>query len=89
MPGDAKALWSGFDTHADGLNILVNNAGIAELGGIVETTPERFDRLFTVNTKAPFFVTQLGLDRLHDGGRIVNVSTSYTLGHTEPFSSWS
>ena len=84
VPGGAEALWSAVDTQADGLDILVNNAGIVELGTIGETTPENFDRLFAVNTRAPFFVTQLGLDRLRDGGRIVNVSTSYTLGPTDP-----
>ncbi len=83
-PGDAEALWSAFDAHADGLDILVNNAGIADLGGIADTTPETFRRLFAVNTTAPFFVTQLGLRRLRDGGRIVNVSTSYTLGKPDP-----
>jgi 3-oxoacyl-[acyl-carrier protein] reductase len=84
VPGDAEALWSAFDAQADGLDILVNNAGIAELGRIADTTAETFDRLFAVNTRAPFFVTQLGLSRLRDGGRIVNISTSYTLGHTDP-----
>jgi 3-oxoacyl-[acyl-carrier protein] reductase len=83
-PGDAEALWSAFDAHADGLDILVNNAGIADLGGVADTTPETFERLFAVNTRAPFFVTQLGLRRLRDGGRIVNVSTSYTLGKPDP-----
>jgi 3-oxoacyl-[acyl-carrier protein] reductase len=83
-PGDAEALWAAFDVHADGLDILVNNAGIADLGGIADTTPETFGRLFAVNTRAPFFVTQLGLRRLRDGGRIVNVSTSYTLGKSDP-----
>jgi NAD(P)-dependent dehydrogenase (short-subunit alcohol dehydrogenase family) len=84
VQGDAEALWEAFDAHADGLDILVNNAGIAELGGIADTTPESFDRLLAVNTRAPFFATQLGLGRLRDGGRIVNVSTSYTLGHSDP-----
>lgn len=84
VSGDAEALWSGFDAQADGLDILVNNAGIADLGGVADTTPEKFDRLFAVNTAAPFFTTQRGLSRLRDGGRIVNVSTSYTLGRPDP-----
>lgn len=84
VSGDAERLWAAFDAQADGLDILVNNAGIAELGTIAETTAESFDRLFAVNTRAPFFVTRLGLNRLRDGGCIVNVSTSYTLGHTDP-----
>jgi 3-oxoacyl-[acyl-carrier protein] reductase len=84
VPGDVEALWSAFDAHADGLDILVNNAGIADMGGIADTSPEMFDRVFAVNTRAPFFIAKLGLGRLRDGGRIVNISTSYTLGNTEP-----
>jgi 3-oxoacyl-[acyl-carrier protein] reductase len=76
VPGDAEALWEAFDAHADGLDILVNNAGIVSREpGIAGTTREGFDRLFAVNTRAPFFVTQLALERLRDGGRIINLST--------------
>lgn len=79
VPGDAEALWAAFDEHADGLDILVNNAGIATRApGIGGTTPEEFDRLFAVNARAPFFVTQLALPRLRDGGRIINLSTGFT-----------
>ncbi|MFD7841695.1 SDR family oxidoreductase [Nocardia sp. NPDC059764] len=85
VPGDADALWTAFDAHADGLDILVNNAGIdgvrEPIGG---TSEEAFDRVFAVNTKSPFFVTKLGLDRLRDGGRIVNVSTGLTRGAGMP-----
>src|SRR5689334_19248272 len=66
VPGDAENLWAAFDSHADGLDILINNAGIAELGGVADTSPETFERLFAVNTTAPFFITQLGLGRLRD-----------------------
>lgn len=85
VPGDAEALWTAFDAHADGLDILVNNAGTdgvrEPIGG---TSEEAFDRVFAVNTKSPFFVTKLGLDRLRDGGRIVNVSTGLTHGAGMP-----
>ncbi|GAA2119039.1 SDR family oxidoreductase [Streptomyces synnematoformans] len=78
VPGDAAALWAEFDRHADGLDILVNNAGIG-LQALIEDTEEAdFDRLFAVNTRAPFFVTKMGLPRMRDGGRIVNVSTLAT-----------
>ncbi|OEV05889.1 SDR family oxidoreductase [Streptomyces oceani] len=83
--GDAEGLWSAFDAQADGLDILVNNAGVN--GGQVrpaEVTPEAFDHLFAVNTKAPFFITQQGLSRLRDGGRIINVSSGLTRGGAAP-----
>lgn len=85
VPGDAAALWSAFDAHADGVDILVNNAGI--LGGRVAFTDvaePAYDEIFAVNTKAPFFVTQQGLARLRDNGRIVNLSTRFTHGSRIP-----
>lgn len=85
VPGDAETLWAAFDAHADGLDILVNNAGITgRRAPIGEVTREDFDHVFAVNTKAPFFVTQQGLGRLRDGGRIVNLSTLFTRGNALP-----
>jgi NAD(P)-dependent dehydrogenase (short-subunit alcohol dehydrogenase family) len=60
------------------LDILVNNAGISLPKGISEVTEEEYDRVFAVNSKAPFFIIQQGLKRLHDGGRIINVSSGAT-----------
>ncbi|MFG3494931.1 SDR family oxidoreductase [Streptomyces sp. NPDC047928] len=75
VPGDAAALWAEFDRHADGLDILVNNAGIAGTPHFAEVDEAAYDRIFAVNTKAPFFLTQLGAERMRDGGRIINIST--------------
>ncbi|MCZ0207061.1 SDR family oxidoreductase [Streptomyces achromogenes] len=74
-PGDAERLWAEFDRHADGVDILVNNAGIGTARSFEEIGQEEYDRLFAVNAKAPFFVTRLGVDRLRDGGRVVNISS--------------
>ncbi|MFF1512279.1 glucose 1-dehydrogenase [Streptomyces sp. NPDC058326] len=59
-------------------DILVNNAGASGSGRVHELTPEVFDRLFTINVKAPLFLIQRGLARLRDGGRIVNISSAAT-----------
>ncbi|MFI9719205.1 SDR family oxidoreductase [Streptomyces sp. NPDC052396] len=76
VAGDAEALWAAFDAHAEGVDILVNNAGT---GGarkhIGDTAPEEFDEVFALNAKAPFFITKLGLERMREGGRIINIST--------------
>lgn len=75
VPGDAEALWAAFDAHADGLDILVNNAGIGASAPFSSIGEEEYERIFAVNTKAPFFLAQRGAERLRDGGRILNVST--------------
>ncbi|MFE6335852.1 SDR family oxidoreductase [Streptomyces sp. NPDC057798] len=84
VPGDADTLWSAFDAAlADrdapaGLDILVNNAGITVPRPVAQVTEADYDRVFAINTKAPFFIIQRGLDRLRDGGRIVNISSVAT-----------
>lgn len=76
--GDAQALWEEYDRHADGVDILVNNAGIGTSAAYGELSEAEYDRLFAVNTRAPFFLTRLGLERMPDGGRVINVSTGLT-----------
>ncbi|GLW49461.1 3-oxoacyl-ACP reductase [Streptomyces sp. NBRC 14336] len=84
VPGDADALWSAFDRALDdrgvsgGLDILVNNAGITVPRPIADVTEADYDRVFAINTKAPFFIIQRGLGRLRDGGRIINISSVAT-----------
>ncbi|MFJ9771338.1 SDR family oxidoreductase [Kitasatospora sp. NPDC101157] len=79
--GDAGALWAAFDAtvgaHADGggVDIIVNNAGIGRSSDLATLTEEDFDEVFAVNVRAPFFVVQHGLERLRDGGRIINISS--------------
>ncbi|GHK00950.1 oxidoreductase [Streptomyces sp. Y2F8-2] len=75
LPGDAQALWEAFDRHADGLDILVNNAGIGGARPLSEIEEEEYDKVFAVNVKAPFFIVRRGLDRLRDGGRVINISS--------------
>ncbi|MDO0924350.1 SDR family oxidoreductase [Streptomyces sp. TG1A-8] len=84
VPGDAATLWAAFDEGLSGqdaepgVDILVNNAGITLPRPLAHVTEEDYDRVFAVNTKAPFFIVQGALDRLRDGGRIVNISTGVT-----------
>ncbi|SHG22611.1 SDR family oxidoreductase [Streptoalloteichus hindustanus] len=79
--GDAAALWAAFDAeitrHApdNGVDIIVNNAGIGRSANLAALTEEEFDEVFAVNVRAPFFIVQHGLTRLRDGGRIINISS--------------
>lgn len=61
-----------------GLDILVNNAGITVPRPLADVTEADYDRVFAINTKAPFFIIQRGLARLRDGGRIINISSVAT-----------
>ncbi|MFD9480227.1 SDR family oxidoreductase [Streptomyces nojiriensis] len=75
-PGSAAALWAAYDALGlDGVDIIVNNAGIGLPIPLGEITEQDFDRVFAVNVRAPFFVVQEALGRLRDGGRIINISS--------------
>ena len=54
---------------------LINNAGHGNYTGIAETSEEAFDRLYAAHLKAPYFLTQMLLPTIVDGGRIVNISS--------------
>ena len=63
--------------YLGGLDILVNNAGITDFRPIAETTPMQFDRLYHVNVRAPYFLSQAVLPTMRTQGKgvIVNISS--------------
>lgn len=62
-------------TGSDRLDILVNNAAIAVVANPGQAEEAMFDRILSVNLKGPLFLTQALLERISDGGRIVNISS--------------
>jgi 3-oxoacyl-[acyl-carrier protein] reductase len=60
-----------------GLHVLVNNAGIYPPGSLETLTAEEWDRVFALNARAPFLVTQAALPLLRRAGeaRVINVGT--------------
>ncbi len=65
------------------LDGLVNAAGVTDRGTLDDTTPELWDRIFAVNTRAPFFLIQeaVRIMRREDiAGRIVNIITMSSHG---------
>ena len=66
---------------------LVNAAGLTDRGTILDTSVALWDRLFAINVRAPFQLTQAVARRLQDAGRqgaIVNVITMSSHGG-QPF----
>jgi NAD(P)-dependent dehydrogenase (short-subunit alcohol dehydrogenase family) len=60
------------------LNVLINNAGIAGMGGLLEnTTAEQFDHVMNVNLRGTFFCAKYAVPYLLQagGGSVVNVSS--------------
>ena len=55
---DTRAVAAAADRAFGRVDALVNAAGITDRGTIFDTTPELYDRMFAINTRAPFFLMQ-------------------------------
>src|SRR5947208_1238646 len=78
--GNMDTLFSQLEKGLTGrpLDILVNNAAVAPQMALDQTTPEKFDRIFAINVRAPFFIIQHALPVMPNGGRIINISSGVT-----------
>ncbi len=59
------------------VDVLVNNAGIAHIGNVEQTTPEDMDRIYSVNVKGVHHCLRAGVGRMmaQGGGVILNMAS--------------
>jgi 3-oxoacyl-[acyl-carrier protein] reductase len=77
LPADVESLVSQTERDLGEIEILVNNAGIAQTKPIAEITLEDWDRILRVNLTSAFLVTQRVLPNMRKRrwGRIINLSS--------------
>jgi len=59
-----------------GLDIVVNNAGIARYSLIADFSVEDIDALFAVNVRGPILATQAAIPHLKAGGRVITIGSA-------------
>jgi 3-oxoacyl-[acyl-carrier protein] reductase len=75
---DAKALTAAVERTArewGGLDVLVNNAGIAPMAPLEEYRLEDLDRTLAINLRAVFVATQAAVKHMKAGSRIVTIGS--------------
>jgi 3-oxoacyl-[acyl-carrier protein] reductase len=72
-PDDVTRMLSGLEE----LHVLFNNAGVYPPGTLESLTVEEWDRVFAINARGPFLVTQAALPLLSaaDDARVINIGT--------------
>jgi Dehydrogenases with different specificities (related to short-chain alcohol dehydrogenases) len=71
-----RTLFDAADQAFGGVDVLVNNAGIMQLSPIAETGDEALERQVAINFGGVFWGAREAANRLREGGRIVNFSSS-------------
>ncbi len=62
------------------IDCLINNAGIAHVGNVLNTTEEDFDRVLRVNVKGVYNCLQAGVAHMQsNGGAIVNIASTVSV----------
>jgi NAD(P)-dependent dehydrogenase (short-subunit alcohol dehydrogenase family) len=84
---DVRAVVAAADHQFGRVDVLVNAAGLTDRGTIFDTTEARFDELFAVNVRAPFFLAQEAvriMAREGIAGSIINIQSMSAHGG-QPF----
>ena len=63
-----------------GLDLLVNCAGLSHKGSFTTVTPEEWDRIFAVNARAPFFISQAALPYLKRSEKPIVINVASVVG---------
>lgn len=83
LPGDVTELsyqdacLAAVQARFGGLDVLINCAGVAQSQPFSDITPQQYDRILSLNCRAPFFLCQkaLPLLRQSDAASILNIAS--------------
>jgi NAD(P)-dependent dehydrogenase (short-subunit alcohol dehydrogenase family) len=81
---DVKAMIEACTSAYGRIDVLDNNVGIAELGGVVEVSEAEWDRVLAVNLKSAYLTMKQTIPLMvrQGGGSIINISSIASIRYT-------
>lgn len=78
-PLAVQAIFDATENAFGRVDVVINNAGIMNVGSFAQMTDASFDRMIATNVKGSFNVLREASRRTRDGGRIISLSSSIIL----------
>jgi len=80
QPKEIERLFQEALKHFGKIDIVMSNSGTEFFCPLEDVTPEDYDRVFNLNTRAQYFVAQATIKHCSEGGRLILMSsiTTYT-----------
>lgn len=78
VQSEAEAAFASVSMELGNVNILVNNAGIAQFGNLLEIEPEDWKRIVDVNLMGTYYMLRAALPSMieNNSGDIINISST-------------
>ena len=78
-PSDVRSIFRKIYSHCDSLDVLVNNAGVAHIGLLMDLTDEEWRRIIDTNLSSVFYCCREAVPKMvsKKSGRIINISSMW------------
>lgn len=78
-PEDVRSIFREMYNHCDSLDVLVNNAGVAHIGLLMDLTDEEWRRIIDTNLSSVFYCCREAVPKMvsKKSGRIINISSMW------------
>ena len=78
-PSDVRSIFGEIYSHCDSLDVLINNAGIAHIGLLMDLTDEEWQQIIDTNLSSVFYCCREAVPKMVStkSGRIINISSMW------------
>lgn len=78
-PEDVRSIFREIYSHCDSLDVLINNAGVAHIGLLMDLTDEEWHRIIDTNLSSVFYCCREAVPKMvsKKSGRIINISSMW------------
>ena len=78
-PDDVRKIFSVIEKESNGLDVLINNAGIAHIGLLMDMTDQEWDKMISTNLSSVFYCCRAALPHMihNQSGSIINISSMW------------